>query len=151
MELNELKPAKGSVKKRKRVGRGQSSGKGGSSTRGKEGARSRSGFKERYGFEGGQMPLQKRVPKYGFRNPNPKTYSIVNLSRLQQLADLEKDLKEVGPEILLKHGMVKKNMPVKILGNGELNANLKVKAHKFSASAKKSIEAQGGETVTLER
>ncbi len=149
MELYDLRPAKGSVKKRKRIGRGKGSTRGGTSTRGMEGAKSRSGYRERIGHEGGQMPIQKRVPKYGFRNRNRRTYSVINLDGLQRLIERESELKEIDPSVLLQHGLVKKNMPVKILGDGELKGKVTVRAHKFSAAAKKSIEDQGGEAVTL--
>ncbi len=148
MEFNELKPNKGSVKQRKRVGRGEGSGRGRQSTRGHNGALSRSGSKRKWGFEGGQMPIQKRVPKYGFKNINRKHFSIVNLDYLQKLADGEK-VSEIDPELLRQKGLAKKNEPVKILGDGELKTKVTVKAHKFSASAKKAIEDQGGQAVEL--
>ena len=143
MDLSNLKPAKGSVHKEKRIGRGQGSGKGGTSTRGHKGQKSRSGYSKKVGFEGGQMPLQRRVPKFGFKNINRKEYKGINIGTLQDLAD-KKELKEITPEILNMAGLVSKNTLVKILGNGELKATLKVKAHAFSETAKKAIEDAKG-------
>lgn len=148
MKLHTLKPAEGSTKNRKRIGRGEGSGHGGTSTRGHKGAKSRSGYKSKIGFEGGQMPLQRRVPKFGFRNPNRVEYKAVNLDTLQALADDHK-ISEVTPEILAEHGLASKKDLVKILGRGELNATMKVSAHKFSEAAKKAIEDKGGEATTL--
>ncbi|WP_340202228.1 50S ribosomal protein L15 [Ascidiimonas sp. W6] len=150
MNLSNLKPAEGSVHKDgKRVGRGQGSGKGGTATRGHKGAKSRSGYSKKIGFEGGQMPLQRRVPKFGFKNINRKEYQGVNLNKLQELVDkgVVKDVLDL--QILIDHGLVGKNDLVKILGGGELKAKLKVSVHKFTASAKAAIEAAGGEAVTL--
>jgi large subunit ribosomal protein L15 len=143
MDLSNLKPAKGSTKTSKRLGRGQGSGRGGTSTRGHKGAKSRSGYSHKIGFEGGQMPLQRRVPKFGFKNRNRVEYTSVNIDVLQKLADQHK-ITSVDPEILLAHGLVGKNDLVKVLGRGELNAKLEVKAHAFSDKAKAAIEAQGG-------
>ncbi|HLQ99060.1 MAG TPA: 50S ribosomal protein L15 [Sphingobacterium sp.] len=143
MKLNNLRPAKGSLKKRKRVGRGEGSGRAGTSTRGHKGAASRSGFSKKLGFEGGQMPLQRRIPKFGFKSPNRITYKVINLEALQSLVD-EHKLKTVDFETLIKHKIVNKKDLVKILGNGELTASVEVKAHAFSASAQKAIEAAGG-------
>jgi large subunit ribosomal protein L15 len=143
MELNNLKPAKGSTKKRKRIGRGQGSGYGGTSTRGHKGQKSRSGYSRRTGFEGGQMPLQRRIPKYGFKNINRKEYKGINISTLQELAE-KKKLKEITVETLVDAGLVQKDTLVKILGNGELKTKLKVKAHAFSKSAIAAIEALEG-------
>ena len=143
MNLNSLKPAKGSVKQRKRVGRGEGSGHGGTSTRGHKGAKSRSGYKSKIGFEGGQMPLQRRVPKFGFKNPNRVEYKGINLDTLQELIDRKK-LKEVTFEALVDNGLAQKKDLVKILGRGELKSGVKVAAHKFSASAKAAIEGAGG-------
>ena len=143
MELSNLKPAKGSTKSRKRIGRGQGSGYGGTSTKGHKGQKSRSGYSRKTGFEGGQMPLQRRVPKFGFKNINRKEYKGVNISTLQELADSKK-LKEITVEILVEAGQARKNSLVKILGNGELKSKLTVKAHAFSKSAVEAIEAQGG-------
>ncbi|UAB79942.1 50S ribosomal protein L15 [Marixanthomonas sp. SCSIO 43207] len=150
MELNNLKPAKGSTHKEgKRVGRGQASGKGGTATRGHKGAKSRSGYSKKIGFEGGQMPIQRRVPKFGFTNINRKEYQGINIDTLQQLVDEKKIKDTVDFETLMSLGLAGKNEMVKILGRGELKAKLKVSAHKFTASAKEAIEAAGGEVVTL--
>tara|TARA_B100000508_G_C11406450_1_gene251028 strand:- start:159 stop:611 length:453 start_codon:yes stop_codon:yes gene_type:complete len=150
MELHNLKPAEGSVKKEgKRLGRGQGSGKAGTSGRGHKGAKSRSGYSKKIGFEGGQMPLQRRVPKYGFTNRNRKEYQGINLDTLQDLVDRKKVKDTVDFETIVNLRLAGKNELVKILGRGELKAKLKVSAHKFSASAKSAIEAAGGEAVTL--
>ena len=150
MELNNLKPAKGSTHKEgKRIGRGQASGKGGTATRGHKGAKSRSGYSKKIGFEGGQMPIQRRVPKFGFTNINRKEYQGINIDTLQQLVDDKKIKDTVDFETLMSLGLAGKNEMVKILGRGELKAKLKVSAHKFTASAKEAIEAAGGEVVTL--
>ncbi|MCH2490634.1 MAG: 50S ribosomal protein L15 [Flavobacteriales bacterium] len=150
MDLSNLKPAEGSVKsKGKRVGRGQASGKGGTATRGHKGAKSRSGYSKKLGFEGGQMPLQRRVPKFGFTNINRKEYQGINIDTLQQLVDDKKIKDAIDFDTMLSLGLVDKNDMVKILGRGELKAKLKVSAHKFTASATKAIEAAGGEVVTL--
>ena len=145
MDLSNLKPAEGSVKKEaKRVGRGQGSGKGGTATRGHKGAKSRSGYSKKLGFEGGQMPLQRRVPKFGFKNINRKEYQGVNLDTLQSLVDDKKIKGSVDFETLVMLGLCGKNEMVKILGRGELKAKLSVTAHKFTATAKAAIEAAGG-------
>jgi large subunit ribosomal protein L15 len=150
MDLSNLQPADGSVKNQgKRVGRGQGSGKGGTATRGHKGAKSRSGYSKKIGFEGGQMPLQRRVPKFGFTNINRKEYKGINIDTLQQLVDDKKIKDAVDFETLFGLGLAGKNEMVKILGRGELKAKLKVSAHKFTASAKEAIEAAGGEVVTL--
>ena len=150
MDLSNLKPAEGSVKNQgKRVGRGQGSGKGGTATRGDKGAKSRSGYSKKIGFEGGQMPLQRRVPKFGFTNINRKEYQGVNLDKLQELVDDKIITDTVDLLTLLELGIVGKNDLVKILGRGELKSKLKVTAHKFTATAKAAIEAAGGEAVTL--
>jgi large subunit ribosomal protein L15 len=143
MDLSNLKPAKGSTKTSKRIGRGQGSGKGGTSTRGHKGAKSRSGYSQKIGFEGGQMPLHRRVPKWGFKNRNRVEYRGINVDVLQQLFD-NKNITVVDPEILYANGLVGKNDLVKILGRGELKAKVEVKAHAFSDKAKEAIEAQGG-------
>lgn len=143
MELHNLKPAKGSVRTKKRIGRGQGSGRGGTSTRGHKGQKSRSGYSRMIGFEGGQMPLQRRVPKYGFKNINRIEYKGVNVSTLQQLAE-KKKLKKVDIQTLIDAGLVSKNEKVKILGNGELKTKLEVKAHAFSKSAIQAIESLQG-------
>ncbi len=148
MRLNTLKPAKGSVKTNKRVGRGQGSGRGGTSTRGHKGAKSRSGYSRKLGFEGGQMPLQRRVPKFGFTSPNRIETKPVNLDDLQELIDKTK-AEEITLELLKDNGLVAKNDIVKILGRGELKAKVKVTAHSFSKTAKEAIEKLGGEVVTL--
>ncbi len=150
MDLSNLKPAKGSVKSNnKRVGRGEGSGKGGTSTRGHKGAKSRSGYSKKIGFEGGQMPLQRRVPKFGFSNRNRVAYQGVNLDTLQRLVDEGKVEDTVDVNVLVENGIAGKNELVKILGRGELKAKLKISVHKFSASAKEAIEAAGGEVDTL--
>ena len=150
MDLSNLQPAEGSVKKQgKRVGRGQGSGKGGTATRGHKGAKSRSGYSKKLGFEGGQMPLQRRVPKFGFTNINRVEYQGINLDTLQQLVDDKKIKDTVDFETLMTLNLVGKNDLVKILGGGELKSKLTVTAHKFTASAKAAIEAAGGEAVTL--
>ena len=150
MDLSNLKPAEGSVKRQgKRVGRGQGSGKGGTATRGHKGAKSRSGYSKKIGFEGGQMPLQRRVPKFGFTNINRKEYQGINLDTLQQLVDDKKIKGDIDFETIVGLGLAGKNEMVKILGRGELKAKLKVSAHKFTATAKGAIEAAGGEVVTL--
>jgi large subunit ribosomal protein L15 len=148
MDLSNLTPAEGSTKQRKRVGRGQGSGRGGTSTRGHKGAKSRSGYSRKIGFEGGQMPLQKRVPKFGFTNPNRKEYKGVNLDILQGLVD-NKKVKEITQEILIANGLVSKNELIKILGRGELKAKLNVTVHAFSKTAKAAIEAAGGTCIAL--
>ena len=150
MDLSNLKPAEGSVKNQgKRIGRGQGSGKGGTATRGHKGAKSRSGYSKKIGFEGGQMPIQRRVPKFGFTNINRIEYQGINLDTLQQLVDDKKIKDTVDFDILFTNRLAGKNDLVKIMGRGELTAKLKVTAHKFTASAKTAIEAAGGETVTL--
>ena len=150
MDLSNLKPAKGSINKNsKRVGRGQGSGKGGTATRGHKGAKSRSGYSKKIGFEGGQMPLQRRVPKFGFKNINRIAYKGINLDTLQKLSEEKKFNKEVNFDKLVELRLVGKNELVKILGRGKLESPLKVSAHKFTASAKKAIEKAGGEAITI--
>lgn len=150
MDLSNLKPAEGSVKKQgKRIGRGQGSGKGGTATRGHKGAKSRSGYSKKLGFEGGQMPLQRRVPKFGFTNINRVEYQGINLDTLQELVEAKKIKNTVDFDAFVELRLAGKNELVKILGRGELKAKLTVKAHKFTASAKAAIEAAGGEAVTL--
>ena len=148
MDLSNLKPAKGSVKKGKRLGRGQGSGKGGTSTRGHKGAKSRSGYSKKIGFEGGQMPLQRRVPKGGFKNINRKEYKGINISTLQSLAE-QNNLEKIDFQVLRMAGLVSKNALVKILGKGTLERKLEVHAHAFSKSAKEAIEAKKGTAVIL--
>ncbi|MDG3580893.1 MULTISPECIES: 50S ribosomal protein L15 [Galbibacter] len=150
MNLSNLQPAKGSVHKDgKRVGRGQGSGKGGTATRGHKGAKSRSGYSKKIGFEGGQMPLQRRVPKFGFNNINRKEYVGINLNKLQELVDKGVVKDTVDLDVLVSNRVVKSSDLVKILGGGELKAKLKISVHKFTASAKAAIEAAGGEAVSL--
>ena len=145
MSLNNLKPALGSVQKKgKRLGRGQGSGKGGTSTRGHKGAKSRSGYSKKIGFEGGQMPLQRRVPKFGFKNINRKEYRVINLDTLQALVKSKKINKEISIEKMIDLNLAQKNDSIKILGRGKLEAPLKIFGHKFSMSAKKSIDLQEG-------
>lgn len=148
MNLSNLKPAEGSTKNRKRIGRGTGSGRGGTSTRGHKGAGSRSGTSTKIGFEGGQMPLQRRVPKVGFKNPNRVEYVGVNLDVLQALTE-KYSLSTVNFDTLKEHGLVSKNGLVKILGRGELKAKVEVTAHAFTATAQKAIEAAGGTIVIL--
>ena len=143
MKLHTLKPAEGSVKARKRIGRGQGSGRGGTSTRGHKGAKSRSGYKTKLGFEGGQMPLQRRVPKFGFANKNRVEYRPLNLDTLQELGELL-GTDTITLEALIDHSLVSKKDVVKVLGRGELTAKLNVSAHYFSASAVEAIEKAGG-------
>ncbi|MDX9941994.1 MAG: 50S ribosomal protein L15 [Bacteroidales bacterium] len=143
MDLSNLKPAKGSVKTRKRIGRGEGSGKGGTSTRGHKGAQSRSGYSRKAGFEGGQMPMARRLPKFGFRNPNRVEYAGINLDVIQKLAD-EKGLEQIDINVMLDNGLVSKKDLVKILGRGKLTSKVEVTAHAFSATAVKAIEANGG-------
>jgi large subunit ribosomal protein L15 len=143
MDLSNLKPAEGSVKGRKRIGRGQGSGHGGTSTRGHKGAKSRSGYKSKPGFEGGQMPLHRRVPKFGFKNMNRVEYRAINIDVLQKLAD-QFTVSAINLELLIEKGLANKNDLIKILGRGELKAKLEVKAHAFSQTAIKAIEANGG-------
>jgi large subunit ribosomal protein L15 len=149
MQLNNLRPAKGSVKTSKRIGRGQGSGKGGTSTRGHKGAKSRSGYSRKIGFEGGQMPLQRRVPKFGFTNINRKEYNGINLDKLQEFVDKGKIKDVVNMDVLVENKLARKNDLVKILGRGELKAKLEITVHKFTATAKEAIEKAGGKAVTL--
>jgi large subunit ribosomal protein L15 len=148
MELNNLKPAEGSTKKEKRIGRGQGSGHGGTSTRGHKGAKSRAGYKSKRGFQGGQMPLQRIVPKFGFKNVNRIEYKAINLSTLQTLAEKE-NINSIDIQSLMDAGFIGKNDKVKILGNGELSLKLDIKAHAFSESAKSKIEALAGTTEII--
>ena len=148
MNLSNLKPAEGSTKSRKRIGRGPGSGLGGTSTRGHKGAKSRSGYSKKIGFEGGQMPLQRRVPKFGFKNINRVEYKAINIGVVQALAD-EKQLAKVTVADLIAAGFVSSKHLVKILGNGEITSKLEVEAHAFSQSAIAAIEAKGGSAVKL--
>ncbi|HRW62049.1 MAG TPA: 50S ribosomal protein L15 [Bacteroidales bacterium] len=148
MDLSNLKPAENSVKSRKRVGRGEGSGRGGTSTRGHKGAKQRSGYSRKIGFEGGQMPLQRRLPKFGFTNISRKDYKGINIETLEILAD-KKGLTTIDIDVLVDAGLVKKNSLVKILGNGTLTKKLEVKAHAFSKSAIQAIESLEGTIVKL--
>ena len=148
MDLSNLKPAKGSTKKVKRIGRGQGSGHGGTSTRGHKGAKSRSGYSKKLGYEGGQMSLVRRVPKFGFKNFNRVEYKGINLDVLQQLAE-KKEVTVITRELLIQSGYVSKSDRIKILGRGELKVKLDVTVHAFSATAKKAIEELGGVANTL--
>tara|TARA_Y100000022_G_scaffold59658_1_gene51149 strand:- start:177 stop:629 length:453 start_codon:yes stop_codon:yes gene_type:complete len=150
MNLQNLSPAIGSNKKNgKRLGRGEASGKGGTSSRGHKGAKSRSGYSKKIGFEGGQMPLQRRIPKFGFKNINRVSYRVINISKIQELVNDKKIKKELSVNQLVELRLAHKNDLVKILGNGKIDSPLKILAHKFSASAKAAIEAAGGEVVKL--
>ncbi len=148
MDLSNLKPARGSVKSCKRIGRGQGSGKGGTATRGNKGAQSRSGYSRKFGFEGGQMPIYRRVPKFGFKNINRKEYNGINIDTLQRLAET-KNLQVINLDVLKENGLISKNDFVKILGRGELKAKLEVTVHAFTETAKKAIEANGGVATTI--
>jgi len=149
MDLSNLKPAEGSIKnEKKRLGRGQGSGKGGTSTRGNKGAKSRSGYSRKRGFEGGQMPIQRTSPKFGFKNFNRVEYKAVNIKVLQRLAE-EQNLTSIDPDILYEYGMIPKNCLVKILGVGTLTKKIEVKAHAFSATAQKAIESLEGTVIKL--
>lgn len=147
MNLNTLTPAKGSIKSGKRIGRGQGSGRGGTSTRGHKGAGSRSGYSTKVGFEGGQMPLQRRLPKFGFKNPFRVEFHGINLDTIQELAE-NFQLTSIDKQTLVQHGLAGKKELVKILGRGELKAKLDIQVDAFSASAKAAIEAVGGTAVT---
>lgn len=148
MELHNLKPAKGATKNKKRIARGQGSGHGGTATRGHKGAKSRSGYKSKLGFEGGQMPLQRRIPKRGFKNVNRVEYIAINLDRIQDLVE-KHDVKVFTPEVLFSLGVIKRNDLVKVLGNGELTHAVEITAHAFSASAKEQVEKVGGKLELL--
>lgn len=148
MDLSNLKPAEGSVHNRKRIGRGQGSGRGGTSTRGHKGAKSRSGYSSKIGHEGGQMPLYRRVPKFGFKNFNRVEYRGINLDSIQQLAE-SKGLSVIDPEALYLHGLTSKNDLVKVLAKGEIKLKIEIKAHAFSAAAQKAIEAIGGTATKI--
>ena len=148
MNLHNLTPASGSTKNKKRIARGQGSGHGGTSTRGHKGAKSRSGYSKKIGFEGGQMPLQRRVPKFGFKNINRVEYKAINLDIIQSLIE-RKSVKEITPEILRENGLMSRNERVKILGRGELKTKINVTAHKFSSTAKAAIEKEGGNCTEI--
>ncbi len=149
MNLSSLKPAENSVKSTKRIARGQGSGYGGTATRGHKGAKSRSSYKSKIGFEGGQTPLQRRVPKFGFKNFNRIEYRGINLDTLQQLVDDKKIKDIVTVDTLIENGLMSKNEKIKVLGRGELKDKLNVEVHAFSKSAKEIIEARGGQAKTL--
>lgn len=149
MDLSGLKPAKGATRKEKRIGRGEGSGRGGTSTRGHKGARSRSGYSSKRGFEGGQMPLVRRVPKFGFTNPTRVEYKGINLDTLRELAE-SKGLTTIDPVVLRANGLLAKNDRLKVLGRGELTGAINITAHAFSASAKAAIEAKGGTAETID-
>ncbi|MFL2632867.1 MAG: 50S ribosomal protein L15 [Candidatus Marivariicella sp.] len=150
MSLDNLKPAIGSIQKNnKRLGRGEGTGKGGTASRGHKGAKSRSGYSKKLGFEGGQMPLQRRVPKFGFKNINRKEYTGVNIDTIQELVELKKIKKSLSIEELILFRLAGKNDFVKILGRGKIKSSIKVSAHKFSESAKKAIEDAGGEAIVI--
>ncbi len=148
MNLSTLRPAKGSVRTNKRLGRGTGSGRGGTSTRGHKGAQSRSGYSSKRGFEGGQMPLQRRVPKFGFKNPFRVAYHGINLDTLQALVEKNK-INVINPAVLIENGLASGNDKIKILGRGELKSKIEISAHAFSATAKASIEGQGGTTAII--
>lgn len=143
MNLNNLKPAEGSVRGRKRIGRGQGSGRGGTSTRGHKGAKQRSGYKQKFGFEGGQMPLYKRVPKFGFKNINRVVYRAVNLGDLQKLSE-QQGTDTLDLKSIIQNGLASRNEKIKILSKGKITTKINVEAHAFSASALKAIEESGG-------
>ncbi len=148
MNLTNLTPAEGSTKNVKRIGRGQGSGRGGTATRGHKGQKSRSGYSRKIGFEGGQMPLQRRVPKFGFKNINRVEYKGINVDSIQEMVEKDK-VKDITLEMLVEKGLASKNDLVKILGRGELKATVNITAHKFSASAKEAIEKAGGTTTEI--
>tara|TARA_B100000700_G_C14927077_1_gene799998 strand:- start:98 stop:550 length:453 start_codon:yes stop_codon:yes gene_type:complete len=150
MDLSNLQPATGSIKKSKRVGRGQGSGRGGTSTRGHKGQKSRSGYSRKKGFEGGQMPLQRRVPKFGFTNPNRRVFQALNLGDIQKLIDTKKIDGSLDIRLMIELGLIKKNELVKILSKGDYNGKIEIAAHKFSVSAKKIIEKNGGQVIEIE-
>lgn len=148
MNLNTIRPAKGATHNSKRLGRGQGSGKGGTSAKGHKGQKSRSGYSRKIGFEGGQMPLQRRLPKFGFTNINRKEYRGINIDTLQILADTN-NITEITQDVLVQHGLAKKSEIVKIMGRGDLTAGISVTAHKFTKSAEEAISKAGGKAVTL--
>ena len=150
MNLSNLKPGEGSIHtSKKRIGRGQGSGKGGTATRGHKGAKSRSGYSKKLGFEGGQMPLQRRVPKFGFNNINRKEYQAVNLQTIQLLIDNKKVKDSINIQTFIDNGLASKNDLIKVLGDGEIKTAIKITAHKFSKRAQAQIEKTGGEAITL--
>ncbi len=149
MKLENLTPAKGATKNSKRIGRGEGSGKGGTATRGTKGAQARAGYEHKIGFEGGQMPIQRRLPKFGFKNPTRVEYKAVNVAAIQAVAEAL-SVSEINTEDLVRAGLASKNDLVKVLGNGELTAALNVTAHAFSKSAVSKIEAAGGKAIVIE-
>ena len=149
MNLNKLKPAKGSTRDSKRIGRGQGSGTGGTSTKGHNGQKSRSGYSQKIGFEGGQMPLQRRLPKFGFTNVNRKEFRGINLDSIQTLIDTKGISGDITREVLVENGLASKNEFVKILGRGELKSGVSISAHKFTKSAEEMISKAGGKAITL--
>ena len=151
MDLSNLKPAEGSVKKNKRLGRGQGSGKGGTSTKGHKGQKSRSGYSRKKGFEGGQMPLQRRVPKFGFKNPNRRVFQAVNLGDIQKLYDDKKIKDNLDFDLMIKLGLAHRRELVKILSKGNYNIKLNISSHQFSKSAKKMIEDNGGTVIEIDQ
>ena len=148
MNLNNIRPAAGSTHSTKRIGRGQGSGKGGTAGKGHNGQQARAGYSQKIGFEGGQMPLQRRLPKFGFTNVNRKEYRAINIDTLQILADT-KNITEITQEVLVANGLAKKSEIVKIMGRGELKAGISVSAHKFTKSAEEAISKAGGKAITL--
>ena len=148
MNLNNIKPAAGSTHSQKRIGRGQGSGYGGTSTKGHKGQKSRAGYSQKIGFEGGQMPLQRRLPKFGFNNVNRKEYRVINLDTIQLLADA-KNITEITKEVLVENGLAKKTEIVKIMGRGELKTGVSISAEKFTKSAEEAISKAGGKAITL--
>ena len=149
MKLENLAPAKGATKKSKRIGRGEGSGKGGTATRGTKGAQARAGYEHKIGFEGGQMPIQRRLPKFGFKNPTRVEYKAVNVAAVQAVAEAL-NVAEITSEDLVRAGLASKNDLVKVLGNGELTAALTITAHAFSKTAVSKIEAAGGKAIVIE-
>jgi len=148
MDLSKLKPADGATKKDKRIGRGQGSGRGGTSTKGHKGQKAQAGYNHKRGFEGGQTPLTRRLPKFGFTNPTRVEFKGINLDALQTLAE-KKNLKSLSPEVLYANGLIAKNDKLKVLGRGEIKSALDITAHAFSATAKAAIEAKGGKAETI--
>ena len=148
MKLNNIQPAKGSTHNSKRIGRGQGTGKGGTSTKGHKGQKARAGYSEKIGFEGGQMPLQRRLPKFGFNNVNRKEYRAINLDTIQALADA-KNITDITKDVLVENGLAKKSEIVKIMGRGELKSGVSISANKFTKSAEEAISKAGGKAITL--
>ncbi|SKB94139.1 large subunit ribosomal protein L15 [Soonwooa buanensis] len=149
MNLNNIQPASGSTHNSKRIGRGQGSGKGGTSTKGHKGQKARAGYSEKIGFEGGQMPLQRRLPKFGFKNVNRKEYRAINLDSIQNLVDTKGISGEITKDVLVANGLASKNDLIKILGRGDLKANVSISANKFTKSAEEAITKAGGKAITL--